>query len=177
VALGKLSGKAAAIAAGLVLWQAWSALRIAPYFLSYFNEAAGGPDKGAYWLTDSNVDWGQSLRELGQVLKDKNIGAVYLSYFGVADPHAEGIRYVDVGPDQFVLRSDDSVTLASPTWVAASVTYLNYRNHRLSWLNDLTPIQTIGHGIRLYDLSSRPDLLARVRGVTPPPTADAIWRR
>ena len=35
-----------------------------PSYLSYFNEAAGGPQNGYKYVTDSNYDWGQDLKRL-----------------------------------------------------------------------------------------------------------------
>jgi len=35
---------------------------VAPHYLAYFNELAGGPANGFKELADSNLDWGQDLR-------------------------------------------------------------------------------------------------------------------
>src|SRR5262249_19172492 len=43
---------------------AMSSLRTAPHQLAYFNEAVGGPGQGYRYLSDSNLDWGQDLRNL-----------------------------------------------------------------------------------------------------------------
>lgn len=42
----------------LTLWLSASVLFTAPHFIAYFNEIAGGPAQGPYYLDDSNVDWG-----------------------------------------------------------------------------------------------------------------------
>ena len=42
-------------------WNAVSSLRIHPHYLSYFNELAGGPERGWDHLIESNIDWGQDL--------------------------------------------------------------------------------------------------------------------
>jgi hypothetical protein len=55
-----LASRAAVLALGS--WLAASTVSARPYFLAYFHEAAGGPDSGHEYLTDSNVDWGQGLR-------------------------------------------------------------------------------------------------------------------
>lgn len=44
-----------------VAWASISSLRVYPHSLSYFNEAAGGPQNGHAHLVDSNIDWGQDL--------------------------------------------------------------------------------------------------------------------
>ena len=49
-----------------VAWQAAAVLTYAPHWMSYFNEAAGGPQNGHEWLVDSNIDWGQDIQLLKQ---------------------------------------------------------------------------------------------------------------
>jgi hypothetical protein len=43
----------------LVGLHAASALAVHPHYLAYFNELAGGPERGWRYLNDSNIDWGQ----------------------------------------------------------------------------------------------------------------------
>ena len=44
-----------------MVWYLIGNLRIYPHYRAYFNELAGGPEKGIYLLGDSNIDWGQDL--------------------------------------------------------------------------------------------------------------------
>ncbi len=74
------------VLAVLGLWYAGSALWIHPHHLAYFNELAGGPGNGYRLLVDSNLDWGQDLKNLGSYLEREGISRVRLSYFGTADP-------------------------------------------------------------------------------------------
>jgi hypothetical protein len=46
---------------GMLLWVLLETLFTAPYFLSYYNEIAGGTLNGYHYATDSNYDWGQDL--------------------------------------------------------------------------------------------------------------------
>ncbi|TAK96075.1 hypothetical protein EPO05_02650 [Patescibacteria group bacterium] len=57
-----------------------------PYYLSYFNAAAGGPMQGYHLVTDSNTDWGQDLKRL-KIFLDQHpeIDRLKLNYFGLAD--------------------------------------------------------------------------------------------
>ncbi|HOS43843.1 MAG TPA: glycosyltransferase family 39 protein, partial [Armatimonadota bacterium] len=72
---------AAVLLAGLGL-QLASVLRAYPDFLSYFNEAAGGPARGYRILVDSNYDWGQDLGALAAWQREHGIAEIGLSYFG-----------------------------------------------------------------------------------------------
>jgi hypothetical protein len=100
VALGALGTgawlrrRAAVAAVALLLgWHVVAAVRIAPHFLAYFNEFAGGPAKGRFHLTDSSLDWGQDLPGLKDWL-EAHAGSdpVYLSYFGAGEPGYYGIQ-------------------------------------------------------------------------------------
>lgn len=52
------------VAAILGIWYVFSAVRIYPDYLSYFNEFVGGPANGHKYLDDSNIEWGQDLKRL-----------------------------------------------------------------------------------------------------------------
>ncbi len=86
-----------ASAAGLavtVLLVAAETLAARPYFLPFFNVAAGGASGGLRLLSDSNLDWGQGLPALRRWMAEQHVPEVNLCYFGTADPAAYGIRFV-----------------------------------------------------------------------------------
>lgn len=58
------------LAAGLLLAGSagLSLATIHPFEIAYFNRFSGGPEKGAEWLSDSNIDWGQDLKRLSAEL-------------------------------------------------------------------------------------------------------------
>jgi hypothetical protein len=77
----------------LLGWHVVSSLAAFPHSLSYFNEFAGGPSHGTDWLDDSNVDWGQELKNLKTVLNEHHITDVALISFSSYDnPEYYGIR-------------------------------------------------------------------------------------
>ncbi len=53
-----------------------------PYGIAYFNPWAGSPKNRLQYLADSNVDWGQSLSEVGRYARKHRIDRVHLAYFG-----------------------------------------------------------------------------------------------
>lgn len=64
---------------------AWLCVRVAtlyPHTISFFNSWAGGPENGLEYLADSNLDWGQDLRDLAAVVHQSGIPKINLSYFG-----------------------------------------------------------------------------------------------
>lgn len=64
-AFARLSGGARYAVAGLLLFQAISSVHAFPDYLPYANEAFGGSGRSYRLLSDSNVDWGQELKEVG----------------------------------------------------------------------------------------------------------------
>lgn len=83
--------RAAVIA--LLGWHAVEAASIAPHYLAYFNEIAGGPKNGRHHLVDSSLDWGQDLPGLATWLQKHGTGEpVFLSYFGTGEPAYYKIR-------------------------------------------------------------------------------------
>lgn len=68
--------------------------RIGTHYLAYFNELGGGPANGYKELVDSNLDWGQDLKNLKIWLEEHSVkGPVGLCYFGTADPRYYQIAY------------------------------------------------------------------------------------
>jgi hypothetical protein len=93
------------VAAGLLaLWVVAGSVWIWPDYLAYFNELIGGPRQGYHWLGDSNLDWGQDLKGLGNFMADHDIKRISLSYFGSADPAHYGIDYLYLPSENSCLR-------------------------------------------------------------------------
>ncbi|MDE1975885.1 MAG: glycosyltransferase family 39 protein [Elusimicrobia bacterium] len=156
-----------AIVAGLCAWFAFGTARAYPYYLSYFNEVAGGSAGGYRWLADSNLDWGQALPALAAYLRANGNPPIILSYFGSADPAYYGIRYIALGTITNVERAGDGVRpfRMKRLLFAISATNLDgvyYQDHQtFSWLERRKPIFVAGHAIFVYDLSG--DAGARAR--------------
>jgi len=69
------------IVVALLLCQMIGTLRVWPFYLTFFNEIAGGPRNGYRYLADSNVDWGQGLKALRAYLEKQHWPDVRLSSF------------------------------------------------------------------------------------------------
>ena len=101
IATGALGAWLAARRAALVLavaallgWHAVESVRVAPHYLAYFNQLAGGPANGHRHLVDSSLDWGQDLPGLKAWLDAHAAPGepVFLSYFGTGEPDYYHIR-------------------------------------------------------------------------------------
>jgi hypothetical protein len=88
---------AAGVAAGL-LWLAAANASVAPRYLQYANEIAGGPDRAHLLLIDSNLDWCQDLLRLRRYMAERHLESVNLAYFGRVHPLAYGVRFQPLAP-------------------------------------------------------------------------------
>ena len=61
-----------------LLWLAFETVSIAPHYLAYFNQIAGGPGNGYRVLVDSNLDWGQDLPALTRYARENKVERIYL---------------------------------------------------------------------------------------------------
>jgi hypothetical protein len=128
-----------------------SALWTAPRYLSYFNLFAGGPAGGRYYLSDSNLDWGQDLKRLRETMQEHGLPSVYLLYFGTADPHAYGIAYQKARMFFDFHRDQPDVVPPPGSVVAASLSLMQLQQFALGLL-ELEPFDRAGDSIYLYRL-------------------------
>jgi len=66
-----------------------------PNYIAFFNVLCARDRLNL--LGDSNLDWGQDLPLLADWQKQNPQQLLYLDYFGLADPAAYGIRYINTG--------------------------------------------------------------------------------
>jgi len=143
----------------LAVWHLLATVLIAPHYLAYFNEIGGGAGNGYKYLVDSNIDWGQDLKELKKYMEKNNIPRVSLSYFGSDAPERYGIAY-DWLPS-FVLTNHEpgsvpQLNLQQP--LAISVTNLHGTQlddkAQFKWLLQHEPVAKLGYSIFIYDLAA-----------------------
>lgn len=118
--------------------------RYHPHYLMYFNQIAGGPDRGDQHLVHGK-DWGQGQRQLGEWQRRNEVFRLwYAKYHGT--PTAWGIRSMKP-PCRPVLG-----------WVAAHVIEIRRPEWHpppgcLHWLNALEPYGHFGYGLRLWQVT------------------------
>lgn len=142
----------------LFAWYAFGTLKTYPYFLSYFNQFAGGPENGYKYVTDSNLDWGQDLKRLAEFVEENKIDYIYLDYFGGDSPEYRlGEKYRPWWGN----RNPDEISKNS--WLAVSATFLqggrgkpdseyNEKTGYYNWLNSYKPVACIGNSIFVYKI-------------------------
>lgn len=81
---------------GLLIWQGIECFASYPYFISYYNQFAGGTENGYKIATDSNYDWGQDLLRLKEFVEKNKIEKIAVDYFGGGNPeYYLGEKYVE----------------------------------------------------------------------------------
>lgn len=152
----------------LLIWAALGSLRLYPHEESFFNELAGDWYNWSNLLVDSNLDWGQDLPALRQVMAEQGISEVNLAYFGKAVPEQYGVRY---RPLPGYLRFVEGTELNAynpyqpePGWYAISATSLRLGLHQAEsielyrWFRDQRPVARAGYSIYLYHVTDPANL-------------------
>jgi len=136
----------------LVIFYISSSLNSYPYFLSYFNEIAGGSENGYKFVVDSNYDWGQDLKRLKKFVEEKKIAKIKVDYFGGGDVYYYlGDRWEKFDPKEGPQKG----------WLAISATLLqggrgnpvpgfNQPTGYYRWLDNYQPAARAGKSIFIY---------------------------
>jgi hypothetical protein len=147
--------------AALTAWLVVADAGVFPDHLSYFNELAclpsranrigidGGSRCGVYWLDDSNIDWGQSLRQL-KTWADKTSEKRTIRYASIYGfpPEAYGLRTVQPPESELLALPVPGLYAISASIVAR----LNALPEGSGWELVRTPDAIVGHALYIYDV-------------------------
>jgi 4-amino-4-deoxy-L-arabinose transferase-like glycosyltransferase len=144
---------------------ALSTLSIYPHFLAYFNLIGGGPQNGWHILVDSNIDWGQDLKELRDWMEREGIDHVRLSWFGSARPEAYGISYdlLPGVPHGFFLHDDPAFNRRRPEPGIYVISVTNLVGavfpdpDLFAWFRARPPDDRVGYSLFIYRVSTYED--------------------
>lgn len=139
----------------MTLWLIAEALISYPYYISYFNQAFGGPKYGYHYVTDSNADWGQDIKRLKKYLESHpEIDKIRVNYFGGGDVN----HYL--GADKVVSWWDTKRPIENG-WYAISVLFIQESlydsrksvENNYSWLKNYNPVAQVGTSILIYNIT------------------------
>ena len=138
--------------AGLGIWYVFSAVKIYPDYLAYFNELVGGPANGHKYLDDSNIDWYQDLKRLKAYQVEHPETKVMYSWRR-SSPQYYGIK------NDLLSSAINLSSLASPSGRFAISTNLLIRmkfGHTMQdevpdWLALYEPVDRIGYSFFVYE--------------------------
>jgi uncharacterized membrane protein YhaH (DUF805 family) len=135
-------------------------LALFPWHLAYFNLLAGGVDGGYRYLTDSNLDWGQTWKALKRYVDEQDVAEFGLSQYTINDPRAYGLDYTPLppwpaAPPVLPRRFDPA-----PGVYAISATTLQgvvvADSEMFDYFRKVEPVARIGHAMFVYQVSDRP---------------------
>lgn len=164
---------------GLMGFWLWTYARVYPHTLTFFNQLVGGARNGSDYLVDSNLDWGQHLKQLKEWMDEEGVARINLAYFGMADPAYYGIGCVLLPGTGMVEREKISKP-ELPGYVAISATIMSGVSFTPAWrlfyagFRDLEPVAVIGNTINVYRVETWPEESLEADG---PPTNDEIEQR
>jgi hypothetical protein len=140
----------------------FSAIQIHPYQLAYFNRFAGGPEAGARYLDDSNIDWGQDLPSLAGWQSEHGVRPLALWYFGTDDPAAYGIQSRPLSDEEVRQPQRAVYAISVNNLIGLKLKAQETGRTELDWLVRYRPAAMVGYSIYIYDFRSdavRPALL------------------
>ncbi|MBI4158263.1 MAG: glycosyltransferase family 39 protein [Candidatus Yanofskybacteria bacterium] len=141
----------------LLGWYVIDVIRVYPYYLTYFNQLAGGPSGGHRYAVDSNLDWGQDLRRLAIWVEKNNVTKIHLDYFGWADQgYYLKDKLVWIGAHTY--KDDRDFLTQNPEggYIAISASfYMGSREKpetSYAWLESYRPVTVIGNSIWVWKI-------------------------
>jgi len=122
-----------------------------PYYTAFFNALVGGSKNGPKYLVDSNIDWGQDLKRLGEFSTAHGNPRICIAYFGTAPTW-----YYVHAPENFPSPEEmQRGALLGCDFAAVSVTPLEgvyVPEDWFSWLRDVPLLERIGYSIYVWDV-------------------------
>ncbi len=133
-----------------------------PHWLSYYNEAAGGPKNGSFWLLGSNTDWSQDLLRLKRWMDEHpNAGPmkskIYCSRYSPSalEIHTDSAPpFVPGSPE---IRDKDGKRGPQPGWYTVSLRVLKEtikgNDSGYQYFERFKPVDQAGYTILIYHIS------------------------
>jgi hypothetical protein len=125
-------------------------LSASPQYLSFFNLVSGGTWRGPHYLLDSNIDWGEDLKQLKGYIDTHPAPQYCLEYFGTSVPANYGMEHLG-----YVPRTNQPVERKNMDCIVAISVTLLYDLYEapgsFAWLRARQPAGRVG-GIWIFDL-------------------------
>ncbi len=142
----------------LFVWLVVGTAALAPHFLTFFNELAGGSENGYRALVDSNLDWGQNLWDLRRWMAENGANHVYYAHYSPARPEVYGINADFLPPDPRAV--DFAPWRPAPGLYAIGATVLQGpyapEINTYAWFREREPLARLGHALFIYKVEATP---------------------
>ncbi len=142
----------------LLVWLVAGTLRVAPNYLAFFNELAGGPAGGYRYLVDSNLDWGQNLWQLRDWMRKNGVGRVFYAHYSPARPEVYGVSVDFLPPDWRAIPFTPLDPAPGVYAIGATVLQGIYTPdvNTYVWFRARSPWARLGYALFLYRVEPRP---------------------
>lgn len=138
------------VLAALITWHAWSGISAFPNYIPYFNEMAGGITGGSALLDDSNIDWGQGLKQAAEYIRTRQLDTPTIYAFDPFD--GPGTEYYGLPPNLRVADVYQQLLLHRPepgTYII-SAHYVTRMSHVNPAWKIYKPVDRIGESLWVY---------------------------
>lgn len=138
---------------GLALLLAIESLPTWPNYIPFFNAPSRLYGR-LNLLADSNLDWGQDLKALGEWYQKHNDRPLYLCYFGTVDPSFYNIKYTNLSGGWLMAPQVPLSSIKEPGYVAISATNLQgvyLQKDDYAEFRKIKPRQIINGTIYIFD--------------------------
>jgi hypothetical protein len=159
--LARAGSKGLAILSVLIIAAVIESIMIAPNYTESFNLTVGGPTRGAKYLVDSNVDWGQDVARLADWLHSDEARGREYSLRVFMFPDKSLCRTLGLDPAA-VFRDSHHGLLAISKNVryglgpGAAEDWSELPKPDYDWLSQYPVVKRIGYSIDVYDLDVPP---------------------
>lgn len=133
--------------AALLLWQCFSSLNAHPDYIAYFNELAGRQPSRVL-VTGCDLDCGQDLFRLSDVLHEKKISHLNIAIWSSADMSRMGLPPFETPAPFQPVTGWLAISLRSLRM--GDVFHTTYPPGAFAWLGQSQPVAKIGKTILLY---------------------------
>jgi hypothetical protein len=144
---GKYRTWCRALLAGLLLWQAISSFETSSDYIAYFNALAGS-NPSEVLLTGCDLDCGQDLYRLSQVLRARQVAHANIAIWTSAEMSRVGLPEFSV-PEPFQPVTG-WVAISKRSLLLGDVFHKTYPPGAFAWLGKYQPVQRVGKTIDLY---------------------------
>jgi len=130
----------------IIIWvllgiYALEAIMVFPYYTQYTNQIITNPKVRYKYFVDSNLDWGQSLKELGKIVREKGYGDIIVDYFANGTPVNYYVPEANIW---------DGKSTIYTKYFAVSATSYQFYPDRYRFLNGKEPIDEAGYSILIF---------------------------
>lgn len=141
----------------LAAWLVFGTIRVFPGYPFYYNELVGGPEKGWWWLQDSDVN--MNVKAVKDYVRREHFGTVIFAGYGwgARKPTFDvrpGAGLVSAKPEEWAQFDTARVVMFVPVIYYAHVWI---RERPFAWLHQRKPVALVGYSELAFDLTNDPE--------------------